>query len=277
MKGGRRTRLPYPRWVPREARQAIEALWVDAATNGNDRVVLLRFATHPSMYDVWEKLPREPKSFAGDLIECAMIAIVAFPTLRPAPQIGRREAWERWDQYRRTHPLGLSDAFHAWSAAELSAAIRSMPGDPWSRHWQGDPHLDRAHVISILDAIARTYQSMEAEREALITAWQFPPVPHWDDPRAAEVFFSRWISHLLEAFFGDPFDDAVAALTAVAFNRVDVGAEAVRWRRRTTGANKQKTARTLRDSEEEKADHNERQTQLGGARVRRRRTGRSLD
>ena len=132
-------------------------------------------------------------------------------------------------------------------------------------------------MASILDAIAGTYRSIEAEREALIAALQFPPVPRWDDPRAEELFFSRWISHVLRSFYGKSFDGVVAALTSVAFNRVDVGAEAVRWRRRTTGGNERKPAPTLRDRKEEMSDHNERHTQLGGAHVGRRRTGRSSD
>jgi hypothetical protein len=73
---------------------------------------------------------------------------------------------------------------------------------------------------------------MATEYQALITALQFPQVQRWDDPRAPERFFSEWMSHILRSFYGRPFDPVVAALTAVAFDQEDVGAETVRWRRR---------------------------------------------
>jgi hypothetical protein len=229
----RRPQRPqFPRcWISPAARQAIEILWQDPE---NDRDVLQRFAIHPLMYtDVWEKLPCEPESMAGEVIRCAMVAIRIFPMLRPMPRTGRREALERWDQFRRKHlkhPLDLPDTSYAWSATELRDAVARISDATWSRHWRGP---DRAHVIAILDAVARSFQSMGEENEALLAMAQFPLVQRWDDPRAPERFFREWMSSLLERMYGRRFDPVVAALTNVAFKRDDVSAETVRWRRRT--------------------------------------------
>ena len=129
-----RQRLIIPIWVPPSARRKIEDLWGDPSLDASARAALIRLATYPAVHtDVWDKLPLEPEGAAGGLIECALIAIVFFPTLRPAPHGGRREAWERWDQYRRKHPMGLPDNFYASSATQLSDAIRNMFGDLWRR------------------------------------------------------------------------------------------------------------------------------------------------
>ena len=156
--------LPFPAWVPSAARRAIEDLWEDRSLDEAARATLIRLATYPDMHTVWEKLPGEPENAAGDVIQCAMIAVMAFPMLRPMPQTERREAWDRWAQYRRKRPLGLTDESHSWSAAELRDAIGKISEASWSHHWQGDPATDRAHVVSILDNVARTYQSMFAEK-----------------------------------------------------------------------------------------------------------------
>jgi hypothetical protein len=85
----------------------------------------------------------------------------------------------------------------AYFAAELRDAVGRIRDDTWSLHWQG---LDGAHVISILDAAARSFQSMEDE--ALRALAQFPRVQRWDDQRAPERFFREWMSSQLEKMYG---------------------------------------------------------------------------
>jgi hypothetical protein len=83
--------LPFPIWIPAAARRAIEDRWQDPSLDETARAALIRFATNPAMHtEVWEKLP---KSIAGDVIQCVVIATWPFR--------------ERWAQYRREHPLGL--------------------------------------------------------------------------------------------------------------------------------------------------------------------------
>jgi hypothetical protein len=224
-------RLIIPAWVPAAARQAIEDLSQDPLDE-TARAALKRLATYPAMYtEVWEKLQGEPESAAGELVRCAVVAIMVFPILRPMPKTQRHSAWKRWDQFRRKHlkhALGLPHETHAYFAAELGDTVRTISDASWAHHWQG---LDRARMVSDLDAAARAFQSMGAESEAMLTALQFPEVHRWDDPRAAEVFFSKWMSKLLSNFYGRPCDPVVAALTAVVFDHEDVAPNTVRWRR----------------------------------------------
>jgi hypothetical protein len=229
-----------PAWVPNAARQAIEALWKDSCLDETGRAALVRLATYPAMRtEVWDKLPGGPKSAAGDVIEFAMIAIMAFPLLRPMPTTQKRSSWDRWAQHIRAHPRGLSEASLAGFAAALGHAIGSMSDASWSHHWQGDPQVDRAHAVSLLEGLARTYRSMAAETQSLLAAQQFPPVVRWDDPQAHQRFFSEFMSGKLPALCGRPCDAVVAALTAVAFDLLsDPGPATVRGRRRMQAANK---------------------------------------
>jgi hypothetical protein len=169
--------LIIPTWVPAAARQAIEHLW-KGPLDETARAALKRIATYPAMYtEVWEKLPRELESAAGDLVQCAVVAIMTFPMLRPMPKTQRRSAWERWDQFRREHlkhPLGLPYETHAYFAAELSDAVRTVSDAAWAHHWRG---LDRARMVSDFEAAARSFQSMGAEGEATLAALQFSGGP----------------------------------------------------------------------------------------------------
>jgi hypothetical protein len=224
-------RLIIPRWVPAAARRMIQGIWQYWTLDEAARAALVRFATYPAMRtEVWEKLPAEPESAAGDVIYYAAIAVMVFPMLRPFPTTGRRAALDRWAQFRRKHPEPPSNNSYAFSAYELLKAVCDMRDDLWAQHFQG---LDREHVISILGATAMSFISMAKDHEAWFAAMQFPKVRQWDHPRAAELFFSRWMSSRLKAIYGRDCDFVVSALTAVAFDRVDVGEETVRWRRRT--------------------------------------------
>jgi len=209
----------------------IEYLWQHWPLDKALRAALERFATYPAMRTVWGKLPAEPESAAGHVVYCAIIAIGVFTKLpRPFPTAGRRAAIDRWVQWVREHPPPTSNELTVWHAVELGKEVLNTSDDLWAQYFQG---LDRAHVISILAATAQSFASMEEERQAWLTAMQFPDVPQRDRQDADELFFCRWMSSRLRAIYRCDCDTAVSGLTLVAFDREDVAVETVRWRRRT--------------------------------------------
>lgn len=218
------------KWVPPAARQAIEelrALTVDCTT----RTALDRLTTHLVMKtEVWEKLPPDPKGVEGDVIRYAIFALVRCPRLRPRPKTGKKAAWDHWAEHLYKHPPGLSFENYAYFAAQLRDAIGSIPIGLWARHSATNP----VQAISVLDAVARCFLSIAREEQELLAG--LPQPARWDD-WTPERLFSEFMSRKLEEIYGQPCDPVVAALTAVAFDRQNVSAETVRWRRRTDRRN----------------------------------------
>jgi len=230
--------LIIPAWVPVEARQAIEALWERPFLNENDRAVLRRFATRRVMYtDVWEKLPRKPEGFAGCVIPLAIFALKTFPLQRPRPRSKKHVAWKNWARHRSEYPRQLDWQTCAGLAMNLRDVLVATSDEAWSHHWRGDPAMNRTSFALSLDALANCFQSIGAETQSFFSNLRLPPVARWDDPRAAERFFSELMSDKLEALCGRYCDPVVDALTAVAFNLPDgPGPATVRGRRRMRAA-----------------------------------------
>jgi hypothetical protein len=69
----------YQAGFPNGHSQMIKALRKDPSLDETGRTVLERLATDDRMIpDIWNKLPVDPNSGAGDVIEHAVIAVMAF-------------------------------------------------------------------------------------------------------------------------------------------------------------------------------------------------------
>jgi hypothetical protein len=223
-----------PNWVPEEARQRLNKL--RKTPLGQDKRgsgLLQRLASYEAMKtEVWKKLPSEPQGFEGTIIEWAFSAYTIFRALRrPFPKTKAKQ--REWAKHREklgpvTDPAYLSQLSN-WLSVEIQES--KLETDLyWTRFWEGDKAINVDHVLTTLDQLRAFYARMDNEyRELLAT---LPGVNRWN-AKAAQKFFTEFLSSCMKETYGQPLDAIVAALAEVAFDLPQgLAAETVRGRRR---------------------------------------------
>jgi hypothetical protein len=226
--------LTFDAWVPEAARVKLTELF--DADNTRDVVpgLLERLATYPVMKsEVWEKLPSELKESEGSIIEWAYLARALFPFFTFPHARTRADQLEWVRQIRRYPPLSSpkNAAGLAWLLRNEILELKTLTDSWWSRLWPGESSLTPDRVLTILEQLQVFYDRMN--REFAATFDGLPKVKHWRGARAAQIFFTEYLSARMTEACGKPLDSIVAALTEVAFDLPEgVAAETIRGRRR---------------------------------------------
>ena len=234
-----------PNWVPEADRHRISKLWKESWVDATGHAVLRRLATYDAMKtEVWEKLPPEPKGLEINIIEWALHAFTIFRWFsRPIPKTKAKQI--EWAKHLKKYPPASPKTASSWALmlrTEL-LALKAATDFCWLRFWEGDESVTPDHVLAMLDQLSSFYLRMDKEHRALSAS--LPEVKRWNT-KAAQKFFTEFLSQRMKDTYGQPLDSIVAALAEVAFNdRKGVPAERVRGRRRT-GAAPEKSERKSR-------------------------------
>jgi hypothetical protein len=238
----------FPDWLPPLARQRITELLATPLGEGDfGRAMLARLATtYPAMKtEVWEKLPCEPRGIEGNIIDWTFFAFTIFPSLRrPYPKT--KDKWREWTKHRELHlpladPANLSELSN-WLWEEIFK-LKDVSDSYWPSLWEGDKSISPDQVLSILDHLRMFYARMDGEYRALLT--MLPKVNRWN-AKAAQKFFTEYLSCRMRETYAQPLDSIVATLAEVAFNLPQgLAAETVRGRRRI-GSGPENSKRKLR-------------------------------
>jgi hypothetical protein len=234
-----RAKLPirFPDWVPEPARRRIgelrETPW---GIDDFGRDLLERLATRQAMKDeVWGKLPPEPKFIQEKIIDWVFFAVSIFPRLgRPYPKTMPK--WREWAKQAQKYPRPPSPETVSGYALLLREGIYELKTETdihWHRLWGGDKSITPDQVLAIMDQLRVFYLRVDEENRAFLAS--LPKIKRWN-AKAAQKFFTDFLSGCMTETYAQPLDAIVAALAEVAFDlHQGLDAETVRGRRRIAG------------------------------------------
>jgi hypothetical protein len=224
----------FEAWVPQAARKRINELCtMPFAIDDTNRRLLERLATYLLMKtDVWEKLPSEPQGIEGTIIDWAYSAYTIFPAL-PRPYPKTKAKWREWATRLEKHAPPPDPAYLSQLSHQLWEDISRLKGETdfyWPSLWDGDKSITPDQVLSTLDQLRAFYARMDNEYQKFLAT--FPRVSRWN-AKAAQKFFTEFLSSRMKEAYGQPLDAIVAVLAEVAFDiRKGLSPETVRGRRR---------------------------------------------
>jgi len=235
------SKTQIPVWVPEAARRRINELR-ETSFGMDDDIgggLLTRLATYEVMKtEVWGKLPSVPNDFEANIITWAFDAFTLFPALpRPIPKT--KSGRVQWANHL-AKDLTLTDPGYVRDLAlllwEKIFECKDVTISYWDRYWEGEKAITPDQVLTILDQLRQFYTRMAEEYRRLLAP--LPKVKRWNS-KAAQRFFTDYLSQRMREIYGRPLDSIVAALTEVAFDLPHgLGAETVRGRRRIANAPK---------------------------------------
>jgi hypothetical protein len=228
-----------PVWVPEAARRCINELrktplGMDDEIGGG---LLTRLATYEVMKtEVWGKLPSVPNDFEANIITWAFRAFTVFPALRrPIPK--KKSKIIELAGHQAKHPPLTDPGYVRDLTLLLWEKIFECKDETisyWDRFWEGEKSITPDKVLNILDQLMQFYARMDEEYQRLLAS--LPKVTRWNS-KAAQKFFTDYLSRCMRETYGQPLDSIVATLTEVAFDlQQGVEAETIRGRPRMANA-----------------------------------------
>jgi hypothetical protein len=235
-----------PKWVPLPVRAALIEIIENADLPSTVRKAIRRVSSSTAMRGVWEVLPGEPEKGPELLVREIAIAVGMFDEryprsrLPPPPPKRDRNSWDAWAakvaEHLRQNPSKptLQDAFfHAQALAEAMQLTTDddIASGVWAMVGGKGPDVGFSEAKAVVERVGTFYAEMHRVVSELYKG--LPTVKSLGHRRAKEQFFTQAMSAAMQKTYGRPYDEIVATLAQVVFNRSGaVDADTVKKRRR---------------------------------------------